>query len=189
MHVYQIGYGDECGSEHFQLIHEKKYSEKQFNKIIEEALFHALLKFGKPKSKWITDRKPDFDRLITGTITKKNKKTKEIYLEFPFLDFLEKRGFLRLKFEQEWDVYSGDSPLNNYKRRSTDENKKVDGIARRIQRKFFKAKPSYKEDMKEGERREEEENEKLMEKYKKDEEKYKKKAKKKAKSRKKENKK
>jgi len=178
MYVYQISCADECSSEHFQLVHEEKFSEKQFNKIIEEALFHALLKFGKPKSEWIQERKPEFGTLISDAISIKNRKTKEYDYKFPFLDFLKERGFSRLEFEQEWSVYSSDSPLNTYKRRSTDENKKVDGISRRIQRKFFKVKPSYRKDMKEGERREKEENEKLMEKYEKEINNYRKKEKK-----------
>ena len=178
MYVYQVSCGDECWSEHYQLIHEKKYSEAQFNKIIEEALFHALLKFAKPKSKWTQERKPEFGTLISDTIQRKNRKTKEYDYKSPFLDFLKERGFSRLEFEQKWNVYSGDSPLNIYKRGSTEDSKKVNEISKRIQRKFFKANPSYKEDMKEGERREEAENEKLLKQYRKEEEKLQKKMKK-----------
>ena len=91
------------------------------------------------------------------------------------MDFLKERGFSRLEFEQEWDIDGGYTPLYAYKKdpdyvEESRRNKVVD-ISRRIRRRFLKAKPSFKEDVKEGERKQRDDEAKMMEKYRKEEKK------------------
>jgi len=156
MYVYEVGYYSCDDSEYWQLVHKKKFTEKQFNKMIEEALFMALIKICEPKSKWKLQRNPPFYRLMVDRIQKKNRKTKKIDYSWPFMDALKKYGFEFLEFQQKWNINGFDSSISI---RKNTQQEKIN-LTRKLKRRLLKEKPYYKEYFKKGEENEKKEKEK-----------------------------
>jgi len=152
MFIYDVGYGTYEESENIQVMHEKRFTEKQFNKIIEDCLLAVLIKIGKPKSKFNHEREPSFQELLTKMSFKKNRKTGEGERYHYFMKELEKQGFREVQFEQKWSVFGWASAINpkdwmdKYSVGSEREK-----LARRLRRRLFKERPTYKDHLKIGE--------------------------------------
>lgn len=93
MHIYNIGYNSYEESEYVQLYHEKKFSQKEFENIVIEAVVSVLKKYKELKNSSVED-----SRLKSRT-TFQN-------MLFSVIEMLVKKfGFKEVKFIGKFDVF------------------------------------------------------------------------------------
>jgi len=147
MYIYEVGYHDYDSSEYWQLTHKEKFTKEQFDKMVEEALFAALLRICEPKSEWKNQRNPPYYRLMIDRIRRDNKKTKKTSYTWPFMDAMKKFGFSLIEFEQKLSIFGHASSVNPRKK---GEEKEIINRSRRLKRRLLKEKPHYRDYFKKG---------------------------------------
>ena len=142
MYIYNVGYGTCEESEFWQLLHEKKFTAKQLNKIIEDCILEVLVQIADPTSEYEHLRSPSFQHIM-------NDRDRSDKYENRFLKAMEDQGFQKIKFEQEWSVFGWASALDKDDWKGhTDKDQKA--LTNRIYKQFIKKRPNYENELKMG---------------------------------------
>ena len=165
LYTYKVGYSSYEDSAYWELKHEKKFTEKQFNKIVEECLLAVLIKIASPKERWDHRREPSFATLLTEREERVNKKTKKKQYLPIFLYEMEKHGFEIMEFEQSWNIFGWPSAIKPGDWDGKYRDKERYNLTRRLRRKLFAAKPKYKDHLKIGLAKEKRRNDRLVKAY------------------------
>ena len=131
MYVYEIGYGSHENSAWVMFYHEKKLSQKQLSKLVEDCLLAVLVKVVKPKSAFEHERDPSFETLMDRP---------------EFLIELQKRGFQKIRPDQHWGVFGWACAIdtNDWKH---DTDRKQKALIRRLRKRLLQERPDYKKEL------------------------------------------